>query len=190
MVRRPSTGRVTVLGGGYARLRRPGLDRLPTPELPPGLRYEGTEGAGEVQTPLRGAAADERLSATGVVPPREGGRTGGTLRTGVATGGRRSMRRYADLPRRGPHLPLGRHTGHRGSDGRGMASDGPAEPGRRLRGLDSESAGVDIGDEDASTPRVNSSSITRWIPLGAPSPESRPNSSRAAVRTVGDSSPG
>ncbi len=59
VVRRPSTGRVTVLGGGYSASGAPGLDRLPTPELPPGLRYESTEGAGEVQTPLRGAAADE-----------------------------------------------------------------------------------------------------------------------------------
>ncbi|MGA8113453.1 MAG: amino acid deaminase/aldolase, partial [Actinocatenispora sp.] len=33
-------------------------DRLPRPALPAGLRYVGTEGAGEVQTPLAGAAAD------------------------------------------------------------------------------------------------------------------------------------
>ncbi|MZE77738.1 amino acid deaminase/aldolase, partial [Streptomyces sp. SID5475] len=34
-------------------------DRLPVPHLPEGLRYEPREGAGEVQTPLLGRAADE-----------------------------------------------------------------------------------------------------------------------------------
>ena len=58
VVRRPSPGRVTVLGGGYPASGAPGPDRLPTPELPPGLSYEATEGAGEVQTPLRGDSAD------------------------------------------------------------------------------------------------------------------------------------
>ena len=33
-------------------------DRLPRPWLPAGLRLTGTEGAGEVQTPVHGAAAD------------------------------------------------------------------------------------------------------------------------------------
>jgi D-serine deaminase-like pyridoxal phosphate-dependent protein len=32
--------------------------RLPQPYLPPGLRFTGLEGAGEVQTPLVGAVAD------------------------------------------------------------------------------------------------------------------------------------
>ena len=32
--------------------------RLPSPWLPSGLRLDGDEGAGEVQTPLLGAAAD------------------------------------------------------------------------------------------------------------------------------------
>jgi len=32
---------------------------LPAPYLPSGLRLDGQEGAGEVQTPLLGAAADE-----------------------------------------------------------------------------------------------------------------------------------
>jgi D-serine deaminase-like pyridoxal phosphate-dependent protein len=61
VVRRPGPGLVTVLGGGYIASGASGRDRLPTPALPPGLRLTATEGAGEVQTPLRGAAAD-RLS--------------------------------------------------------------------------------------------------------------------------------
>ena len=34
-----------------------GADRVPAPTLPSGLRLTGQEGAGEVQTPLRGSAA-------------------------------------------------------------------------------------------------------------------------------------
>ncbi len=59
VVRRPAPGVVTVLGGGYVASGPAGRDRLPTPVLPAGLRLTGTEGAGEVQTPLRGAAADQ-----------------------------------------------------------------------------------------------------------------------------------
>lgn len=58
VVRRPAAGVVTVLGGGYPASGAPGADRLPVPVLPPGLRYAATEGPGEVQTPLLGAAAD------------------------------------------------------------------------------------------------------------------------------------
>ena len=58
VVRRPGPGVVTVLGGGYVASGPAGKDRLPTPALPAGLRLTGTEGAGEVQTPVRGAAAD------------------------------------------------------------------------------------------------------------------------------------
>ena len=58
VVRRPGPGVVTVLGGGYVASGPPGRDRLPTPVLPVGLRLTGTEGAGEVQTPVRGDAAD------------------------------------------------------------------------------------------------------------------------------------
>jgi D-serine deaminase-like pyridoxal phosphate-dependent protein len=59
VVRRPAPGLVTVLGGGWIASGPPGRDRLPVPWLPAGLRLLATEGAGEVQTPLRGAAADE-----------------------------------------------------------------------------------------------------------------------------------
>ena len=58
VVRRPGPGVATVLGGGYIASGAAGRDRLPTPALPAGLRLIGTEGAGEVQTPLRGSAAD------------------------------------------------------------------------------------------------------------------------------------
>jgi len=58
VVRRPGRGLATVLGGGYIASGAAGRDRLPTPVLPTGLRLTGTEGAGEVQTPLRGAPAD------------------------------------------------------------------------------------------------------------------------------------
>ena len=58
VVRRPAPGVVTVLGGGWVASGPPGRDRLPVPWLPAGLRLDGLEGAGEVQTPLRGAAAD------------------------------------------------------------------------------------------------------------------------------------
>ncbi|MFD7108211.1 amino acid deaminase/aldolase [Streptomyces celluloflavus] len=61
VVRRPGPGVVTVLGGGYPASGAPGVDRLPVPYLPAGLRYDPQEGAGEVQTPLLGPAADGLL---------------------------------------------------------------------------------------------------------------------------------
>jgi D-serine deaminase-like pyridoxal phosphate-dependent protein len=61
VVRRPGVGAVTVLGGGYPASGAAGRDRLPVPYLPEGLRYDPQEGAGEVQTPLLGAAADDLL---------------------------------------------------------------------------------------------------------------------------------
>jgi D-serine deaminase-like pyridoxal phosphate-dependent protein len=57
VVRRPSGGVATLLGGGYHASGPPGLDRLPAPYLPRGLRLDPQEGAGEVQTPVLGAAA-------------------------------------------------------------------------------------------------------------------------------------
>ncbi|OEJ27750.1 alanine racemase [Streptomyces agglomeratus] len=61
VVRRPGVGVVTVLGGGYPASGAPGPDRSPVPYLPEGLRYDPQEGAGEVQTPLIGSAADDLL---------------------------------------------------------------------------------------------------------------------------------
>ncbi|WP_460861606.1 alanine racemase [Nocardiopsis coralliicola] len=58
VVRRPAPGIATALGGGYIASGAPGADRLPRPYLPEGLEYSAAEGAGEVQTPLAGPAAD------------------------------------------------------------------------------------------------------------------------------------
>ncbi|MCT1710981.1 alanine racemase [Dietzia cinnamea] len=56
-VRRPGPGLTTFLYGGYVASGVPGGDRLPVPVAPAGLRYLGREGAGEVQTPVRGEVA-------------------------------------------------------------------------------------------------------------------------------------
>ena len=62
VVRRPDRRTATALGGGYLASGAAGADRLPRPVLPEGLRLDRLEGAGEVQTPLRGApAADLRI---------------------------------------------------------------------------------------------------------------------------------
>jgi D-serine deaminase-like pyridoxal phosphate-dependent protein len=58
VVRRPGPGVVTALGGGYVASGPPSAIRLPSPYLPAGLRLDRDEGAGEVQTPLLGPAAD------------------------------------------------------------------------------------------------------------------------------------
>ncbi|MCC9067481.1 alanine racemase [Arthrobacter cryoconiti] len=57
VVRRPAPDMVTVLGGGWIASGPHGADRSPVPVFPPGLSMLGTEGAGEVQTPLKGAGA-------------------------------------------------------------------------------------------------------------------------------------
>ena len=58
VVRRPGPGVVAVLGGGYLASGPADAARLPRPYLPTGLRLDKNEGAGEVQTPLLGPAAD------------------------------------------------------------------------------------------------------------------------------------
>ncbi len=57
VVRKPTPDTATVLGGGWVASGPSGKDRLPTPSWPRGLHLSGTEGAGEVQTPLLGKAA-------------------------------------------------------------------------------------------------------------------------------------
>lgn len=57
VVRKPSPGIATVLGGGYLASGVGEPSRVPSPHLPPGLRLDRFEGAGEVQTPVLGAAA-------------------------------------------------------------------------------------------------------------------------------------
>lgn len=58
VTRRPGPGIVTVSGGGWIASGPAGTDRLPIPVFPPGLSMLPVEGAGEVQTPLRGQYAD------------------------------------------------------------------------------------------------------------------------------------
>jgi D-serine deaminase-like pyridoxal phosphate-dependent protein len=57
VVRRPARDVVTCFSGGYIASGPAGGSRVPTVHHPAGLRLIGTEGAGEVQTPLRGKAA-------------------------------------------------------------------------------------------------------------------------------------
>ena len=57
VVRRPSTSHATVFGCGYIASGPAGSSRVPRPYWPRGLKLLGAEGAGEVQTPLRGRAA-------------------------------------------------------------------------------------------------------------------------------------
>lgn len=57
VVRRPADDIVTVLGGGWIASGPPVASRQPLPAWPTGLETLAREGAGEVQTPLQGAAA-------------------------------------------------------------------------------------------------------------------------------------
>ena len=52
VVRVPAPGMITCAGGGYVASGEAGPQKLPWPVMPPGMRYIGLEGAGEVQTPL------------------------------------------------------------------------------------------------------------------------------------------
>ena len=94
VTRRPAPGTVTVAGGGWIASGPAGADRLPTPVYPAGLRTVGTEGAGEVQTPLRGRgrrpAADRRPR---LVPARQGRRARRARRRAAHAGRRRADRR-------------------------------------------------------------------------------------------------
>ncbi|MGH2778590.1 MAG: amino acid deaminase/aldolase [Actinomycetota bacterium] len=58
VVRKPKPGVATVLGGGYLASGPADDARLPSPHLPVGLKLDRQEGAGEVQTPLLGKAAE------------------------------------------------------------------------------------------------------------------------------------
>lgn len=57
VVRRPTAKIATLLGGGWIASGPVGTDRLPTLSWPHGLKLTPLEGAGEVQTPVRGDAA-------------------------------------------------------------------------------------------------------------------------------------
>lgn len=57
VVRKPTEDIATILGGGWIASGPPAASRQPRAVWPTGLRTLGREGAGEVQTPLEGAAA-------------------------------------------------------------------------------------------------------------------------------------
>jgi D-serine deaminase-like pyridoxal phosphate-dependent protein len=58
VVRRPAPRIATLFGGGYVASGPAKKSRLPLPAWPSGLKLLGTEGAGEVQTPVLGSSAD------------------------------------------------------------------------------------------------------------------------------------
>jgi D-serine deaminase-like pyridoxal phosphate-dependent protein len=57
VVRRPTPRIATLFGGGYIASGPAKKSRLPSPTWPAGLKLLGTEGAGEVQTPVQGENA-------------------------------------------------------------------------------------------------------------------------------------
>ncbi|MFT4300001.1 MAG: amino acid deaminase/aldolase [Aeromicrobium sp.] len=57
VVRRPARGIATCFAGGYIASGPAGTSRVPQPVYPEGLSLIGTEGTGEVQTPVTGRAA-------------------------------------------------------------------------------------------------------------------------------------
>jgi D-serine deaminase-like pyridoxal phosphate-dependent protein len=58
VVRRPAPRIATLFGGGYVASGPAKKSRLPLPSWPAGLKLLGTEGAGEVQTPVLGSSAE------------------------------------------------------------------------------------------------------------------------------------
>jgi D-serine deaminase-like pyridoxal phosphate-dependent protein len=59
IVRKPNPAVATALGGGYLASGPGETSRVPSPWLPPGLKLDPEEGAGEVQTPLSGSPAHD-----------------------------------------------------------------------------------------------------------------------------------
>ena len=109
VVRRPGPGVVTLYSGGYVASGTGTPDRLPAPYRPEGLRLTRAEGAGEVQTPVLGEAADRlRLGDRVWMRHAKGGELAErfthyhVIESGTAAS--RPARPY--LPRRGAVLPL------------------------------------------------------------------------------------
>lgn len=74
VVRRPNRRTATVLGGGLIATGPPGPDRVPTLHWPSGLTFHPQEGAGEVQSPVIGGAADQlRIGDTVWMRPAKAG---------------------------------------------------------------------------------------------------------------------
>jgi D-serine deaminase-like pyridoxal phosphate-dependent protein len=59
VVRKPAPDIATLFAGGYIASGPTNKNRQPTPTWPEGLKAIGTEGAGEVQSPVKGDAARE-----------------------------------------------------------------------------------------------------------------------------------
>ncbi len=57
VVRKPTKNIATLYSGGYIASGPTNKNRQPTPTWPAGLQLIGTEGGGEVQTPVKGKAA-------------------------------------------------------------------------------------------------------------------------------------
>ena len=170
VVRRPGPGVVTVMGGGYVASGPPGRDRLPTPVLPTGLRLTGTEGAGEVQTPLRGEpspTASASASGCGSGTPRR--RAVRAVRQCAAGLRRRGGGRGAHLPRRGQGLRVSEMPEPTTDAGRAGLAALLADPGQALLGLDFDGTLAPIvPDPDAArahpgVPAVLSRLATRGV---------------------------
>lgn len=74
VTRRPDADVATCHGGGFVASGASGLDRLPVPFVPEGLRLLSDEGAGEVQTPVRGRGArDVKLGDVVLFRPAKAG---------------------------------------------------------------------------------------------------------------------
>ena len=107
VVRRPAPGFATALGGGYLASGAAGADRLPVPYLPAGLHLDRYEGAGEVQTPLLGEAAERlRIGDRVYLRHAKAGELCERFDRLYLVAGRRDRRRGPDLPRRGARVPL------------------------------------------------------------------------------------
>ena len=106
VVRRPGPNIATLFSGGYVASGTGTRDRLPRPYLPAGLTLTGVEGAGEVQTPVRGAAAGRLRPGDRVLAAARQGRRARRALHGLPRAGRRPGHRRAHLPGRGPVLRL------------------------------------------------------------------------------------
>ncbi len=107
VVRRPGPAIATLFAGGYVASGTGTTDRLPRPYLPAGLSLTGVEGAGEVQTPVRGAAAADLQPGDRVLAAARQGRRARRAVPGVPHSPRRRPGHPgADLPGRGPVLRL------------------------------------------------------------------------------------